>query len=74
MRVEGLEYCVIVKRLNEEGIKSPNAYRYEKGVVKNEKLKDTLWKIYTIQDMVRDEVYLGNMVRGKTRSAFYKAC
>ena len=72
MRAEGLGYCAIVKRLNEEGIKSPSAYRYEKGVVKNEKLKDTLWKIYTIQDMVRDEVYLGNMVRGKTRSAFYK--
>lgn len=72
LRLKGYGYCSIVKILNEKGIKSPSAYRYEKGIVKNEKVKDKLWKIYAIEGMLRDEVYLGNMVRGKTHSAMYK--
>ena len=72
LRSKEYGYCSIVKILNEKGIKSPSAYRYEKGIVKNEKMKDALWKIYAIEDMLRDEVYLGNMVRGKTHSAMYK--
>ncbi len=72
LRSEGYGYCSIVKILNEKGIKSPSAYRYQKGIVKNEKMKNTLWKIYAIEDMLRDEVYLGNMVRGKTHSAMHK--
>ena len=72
LRSEGYGYCSIVKILNEKEIKSPSAYRYEKGIVKNEKLRDVLWKAYAIEDMLRDEVYLGNMVRGKTHSAMHK--
>lgn len=72
LRLKGYGYCSIVKILNEKGIKSPSAYRYEKGIVKNENVKDKLWKIYAIEGMLRDEVYLGNMVRGKTHSAMYK--
>ena len=41
-------------------------------MARNEKLKETPWKRDVIQSMVRDEVYLGSMVRGKTRSAFYR--
>lgn len=72
MRAQGLGYSAIARRLNEEGIKSPSAYRYEKGVADNEKLRDAPWKRDVIRSMVRDEVYLGSMVRGKTRSAFYR--
>lgn len=72
LRSKGLGYCTIVKNLNEKGIKSPSAYRFEKGIVKNERMKNVIWKIYAIEDMLRDEVYLGHMVRGKTRSALYK--
>ncbi len=72
LRFQGYGYCSIVKILNEKGVKSPSAYRYEKGIVKNERMQGKLWKIYAIQDMLRDEVYLGNMVRGKTHSAMYK--
>ena len=72
LRSEGYGYCSIVKILNEKGIKSPSAYRYEKGIVRNEKGSNVLWKIYAIEDMLRDEVYLGNMVRGKTHSAMHK--
>ncbi len=72
LRSEGYGYCSIVKILNGKGIKSPSAYRYEKGIVRNEKIRNVLWKIYAIEDMLRDEVYLGNMVRGKTHSAMYK--
>ena len=54
LRSEGYGYCSIVKILNEKEIKSPSAYRYEKGIVKNEKLRDVLWKAYAIEDMLRD--------------------
>ena len=72
LRKEGNGYCTIVKKLNEKGIKSPSAYRYEKGIVKNAWMQDVIWKTYAISDMLRDEVYLGNMVRGKTHSALHK--
>lgn len=72
LRTQELGYCSIVKILNAKGIPSPSAYRFAKGIVKNESMKDRIWKMYAIEDMLRDEVYLGNMVRGKTRSALYK--
>lgn len=72
LRSKGLGYCTIVKELNEKGIKSPGAYRFEKGISQNDRMKDVIWKIYAIKEMLRDEVYLGSMVRGKTRSALYK--
>lgn len=72
LRSEGHGYCSIVKILNEQGIKSPSAHRFEKGIAKNQRMQGTLWKTYAIKDMLRDEVYLGNMVRGKTHSAMYK--
>lgn len=72
LRKEGKGYCTIVKILNEKGIKSPSAYRFEKGIVKDARIKDVIWKTYAIMDMLCDEVYLGNMVRGKTRSAMHK--
>lgn len=72
LRSVGHGYCSIVKVLNEKGIKSPSAYRYEKGIVKNERMRGALWKTYAIEDMLRDEVYLGNMIRGKTHSALHR--
>ena len=49
LRLAEYGYCSIVKILNEKAIKSPSAYRYEKGIVKNEKMKDVLWKTYAIE-------------------------
>lgn len=72
LRSQGCGYCSIVKALNEKGILSPSAYRYEKGILKSQRMPEALWKIHAIEDMLRDEVYLGNMVRGKTHSAMHK--
>lgn len=72
LRAQNYGYCSIVKDLNAKGIKSPSAYRFEKGIVKNKRLENVLWKRYAIEDMLHDGVYLGNMVRGKTKSAFHK--
>ena len=72
LRSRGYGYCSIVKDLNEKRIKSPSAYRFEKGIVKNQKMKDVIWKRYAIEDMLRDQVYLGKMVRGKTYSAIHR--
>ena len=35
-------------------------------------MKDVIWKRYAIEDMLRDQVYLGKMVRGKTYSAIHR--
>lgn len=72
LRSQGYRYCSIAQKLNEKGIKSPSAYRFEKGIVKNERMRDTLWNVYGIKAILRDEVYVGNMVRGKTQSAMYR--
>ena len=54
LRSRGYGYCSIVKDLNEKRIKSPSAYRFEKGIVKNQKMKDVIWKRYAIEDMLRE--------------------
>jgi len=72
LRMQGYGYCGIADILNKKGIKSPGVYRLEKGIVKNGRMGDGHWKRYAVRDMLHDQVYLGNMVRGKTRSALYK--
>ncbi len=72
LRAQNYNCQDIVRMLNERGIKSPNAYRFEKGIFKDQRMRDVPWKSVTVQNLLRDEVYLGSMVRGKTHKALYK--
>lgn len=72
LRLQGCSYCKIAKILNEKGIKSPSAYRFEKGIVRNKQMQKVGWKRDSIEDILHNQVYLGNMVRGKTSCALYK--
>lgn len=68
-KAEGMSDGAIARELNEEGILSPFAYRYAKGLVKAEKYKDMPWKRGTISQMICNPIYLGNMVQGRTRQS-----
>ena len=60
--------------LNERGIPNPTEYkrihglRYKQPAKKN----STLWKYFSISDMLHNEMYIGNMVQGKYGSVSYK--
>lgn len=72
LRLQRYSYCKIAKILNEKGVKSPSAYRFEKGIVRNKQMQIVGWRRDTIENILHNQVYLGNMVRGKTCSALYK--
>ena len=69
MKSQGMGNGTIAKVLNEEGILSPFAYRYRKGMVKAEKYRDMKWKSGTIASIVVNKMYLGHMVQGVHRQS-----
>lgn len=70
----GYGKTAIARLLNEHGIPNPTEYkrlqglRYKRPPMKN----GTLWKYFAISDMLINEVYIGNMVQGKSGSISYK--
>ena len=71
-RAAGKGLNKIAAGLNDEGIPSPGRYLYETGVSKEEKFRTSLWGSSTIQRMLKNRVYTGDMVQGKTEKALYK--
>ena len=70
MVLEGYTVHSITLYLNEQGIASPGRYKYEKGLVKNEKFRKSLWFFSTTRKMLSDPVYLGWIQNGKSVSNF----
>jgi DNA invertase Pin-like site-specific DNA recombinase len=69
----GINANEIVRRLNEEGIPTPSRYKYAKGLFASEKLIGSEhWTTRTIDTILCDRVYAGDMVQGKTRTVNYK--
>ena len=72
---EGYGKTSIARILNAEGIPNPTQYKSINGITSNLSQKNpnsTLWKYYTISDMLHNEMYIGNMVQGKYGSISYK--
>lgn len=75
MYQKGYGYTSIAKYLNNKGVLSP--YEYKKasgskfvcGLVTSSK---SYWNRDTIAKILKDEVYIGNLVQGKTRNLSYK--
>ncbi len=65
----------IARILNDRGIPNPTEYKRQKGLrYKQPKSKcSTLWKYFSISDMLTNEIYIGNMVQGKYGSISYKS-
>lgn len=62
----------IARILNDRGIPNPTEYKRLKGLRYKQNKNSTLWKYYSISDMLRNEMYIGNMVQGKYGSVSYK--
>lgn len=62
----------IARKLFEMGIPTPSKYKYNKGLVQNERYAECLyWGDNTIKKILQSEMYIGNMVQGKTKSHFF---
>lgn len=70
--LDGYTIYAITLQLNERGISSPGRYKYEKGLVKNEKFYKSVWFFPTVRRILSDPIYLGWIQNGKYESHFYK--
>lgn len=73
-RAAGAGYGTITRRLNEQGIPSPGRYRFEQGIVTNNNKKGSklLWNRHVLSDILKDPVYIGQLVQGKCRASLYR--
>lgn len=72
---DGMSKQGIVKRLNEQGIPNPAAYKRNNGQRFNNPStgkNDGLWNPSTIHRMLLNQMYIGNMVQGKQKIISYK--
>ena len=71
---KGYGKTAIARILNDRGVPNPTEYKRLKGLRYNQpKSKNsTLWKYFSISDMLVNETYIGNLVQGKYGSVSYK--
>ena len=71
----GMSVIGIAKRLNELGMPNPSAYKRQQGMnyrhPASDKL-DGLWPDSSVRRILRNRLYIGNMVQGKNRIKSYK--
>lgn len=77
MFVSGNGYRKIVQKLNEKGILSPSAYKQKTGsnyvnCNANSSSSKRLWTQSTVAAVLRNEMYTGTLVQGKSRNVSYK--
>jgi DNA invertase Pin-like site-specific DNA recombinase/phosphoglycolate phosphatase-like HAD superfamily hydrolase len=71
-KAEGMGTSQIVRRLNDAGILAPHRYRLEKGIIKSEKYRDSLWQVKPITDLLHNPVYLGHIAQRKNVGALHE--
>ena len=73
--VSGRSIIGITKELNEEGIPNPSMYKKLKGFNYRHpvgKSNDGLWPDSSVRRILKNEMYIGNMVQGKNTTISYK--
>lgn len=66
---DGVSLNAIIKRLNETGVLIPSHYLASIGLISNQKLIGSgKWQTRTVNKILTDAVYTGDMVQGKTTS------
>ena len=73
--IDGCSIIGIAKELNEMGIPNPTAYKKLKGFNYKHpagKKLDGLWLDSSVRRILRNEMYVGNMVQGKNTTISYK--
>lgn len=72
---QGYGKTAIARQLNSQGIPTPGEYKRLHGLAyrnPRENVK-TLWTYSAVSSMLRNEIYIGNMVQGKYGSVSYKS-
>ena len=71
---QGYGKTAIAQILNDRGIPNPTEYKRLQGLryQRPNSRNSTLWKYFAISDMLTNEIYIGNMVQGKTEKISYK--
>ncbi len=74
--VEGVGRSQIARILNAENIPNPTEYKIRQGLrwkrLRDEK-RSTLWQYFSITDILKNEVYIGNLVQNRYESISYKS-
>ena len=73
MRAAGAGFHAIAVVLNEDGIPSPGVLYYQRKGQSDPRQVNHKWAEQTIKRIIRNEVYIGNMVQGKTGTMSYKS-
>ncbi len=71
---QGYGKSTIARMLNDRDIPNPTEYKRQKGIILSppKQKNSTLWKYFSIANMLANEMYIGNMVQGKYGSVSYK--
>jgi len=65
---DGVSLNEVVKRLNQGGYPTPGHYLAQTGLITNKRLMGSgKWQTWTVSKILADEVYMGDMVQGKSR-------
>lgn len=72
MRASGLGFRKIADMLNKEGILTPGSLYYERAGRTDTRRVNHRWADTTVKSILRNEVYLGSMVQGKSKTLSYK--
>lgn len=70
--LEGYSMTNIASQLNNLNIPCPSEYKRLKGVKYKNSKSGKMWKYPAISSILRNEMYIGNMVQGKFESISYK--
>ena len=73
MRASGMAFRRIALTLNEEGILPPGVRYYQRNGRDDPRRVNHQWAETTIKVLIRNEVYIGNMVQGKYGTLSYKS-
>lgn len=69
MTSQGVGLSTICRTLNEENILTPSQYAAEKGIITNERLVGKGdWQTRTLMKILSSEIYVGDLVQGKSKS------
>lgn len=72
---DNMSQISIVRKLNHMGVACPGAYKQNKGLRYHNRSKGNsspLWCLTTISGILRNQMYIGDMVQGRQRSQNYK--
>lgn len=73
MRASGMTFRKIAIALNDDGIPSPSVLYYLRKGQADPRRSNHLWADQTVKNILRNEVYIGNMVQGKSGTLSYKS-